>query len=264
VVRNAGWIVLSFGLLTGNLTLTAAAQDSVERMAAESHPRFEVATVKPSPPGSDKYGFHNGDRRVWCYTQPVMSILQFAYSVSTNQIVGAPEWLSNEFYDIDGYPDQPGVPNMKQMLEMYQKLLADRFQLKLHREKRELAVYAITVARNGAKLSKSQGDPNGSPDQTGYGDNTGLFMKFTNTSMEELAASLQTLMHGKPVIDQTGLAGRYDFTLKWAREDAPASDPNALPSIFTAMQEQLGLKLEPVKAPVDVFVVDHIERPSAN
>jgi uncharacterized protein (TIGR03435 family) len=263
-VRRAVWEILALSVLLICVNRPAAAADAVTSMAADAHPQFEVVTVKPSPPGLDRYGFHSDGRRVWCYNQPVLSMIQFAYSVSEKQIVGAPEWLGNQTYDADGYPDHPGKPNMKQMLEMYQKLLADRFQLRFHHEKRELAVYAITVAKVGAKLSKSQGDPNGSPDQTGYGDNTGLFMTFTNTSMEELAASLQTLMHGKPVIDQTGLAGRYDFTLKWAREDAATSNPNALPSIFTAIEEQLGLKLEPVKAPVDVLVVDHVERPSAN
>ena len=251
-------------MVLGSLTLIAGAQDAGERMTAEAHPQFEVATVKPSPPGSDKYGFHNDSHRVWCYTQPVMSILQFAYSVSTQQIVGAPEWLSNEFYDVDGYPDHPGAPDMKQMLGMYQMLLADRFQLKFHREKRELAVYAITVTKEGAKRAKSQGDPNGVPDQTGYGDNTGLFMKFTNTSMEEFAASLQTLMHGKPVINQTGLDEPLRLHLKGTRRCRRGPILNAPPSIFTAMGEQLGLKLEPVKAPVDVIVIDHVERPSAN
>ena len=90
-------------------------------------------------------------------------------------------------------------------------------------------------------------------------------MRYTNVSLKDLAGNLQAMVgDGKPVVDQTGLAGRFDFTLKWTREQTPSTDPNAAPGLFTAIQEQLGLKLEPVKAPVGVIVIDHVERPSAN
>jgi uncharacterized protein (TIGR03435 family) len=151
------------------------------------------------------------------------------------------------------------------MLGMYQKLLADRFKLTFHREKRELPAYAITVTKGGPKLAKSLGDPNGLPDETGDSDRMGITMRYTNVSMDDLAGNLQAMVgDGKPVVDQTGLTGRFDFTLKWTREQTPSTDPNASPGLFTAIQEQLGLKLEPVRAPVDVIVIDHVERPSAN
>jgi uncharacterized protein (TIGR03435 family) len=142
-------------------------------------------------------------------------------------------------------------PNLPQLQVMIQKLLADRFQLKLLREKREPPVYAITLAKGGAKLAKSAGDPNGSPDQTGNLRGT---VKFTNKSMSDFALGMQEFLE-KPVVDQTGLVGRFDFVLNWAPENAQTTDTNEPPGIFTALQEQLGLKIESAKAPVDVLVL---------
>jgi uncharacterized protein (TIGR03435 family) len=235
-------------------------------MPKDASPEFEVATVKLTPPGQETYsGFHADGRHISCNHQNVFSIMMLAYGVAAKQIAGDPEWVRTELYDIDGVADVPGEPDIRQMMGMYQKILADRFRLTFHREQREMNVYALTVAKSGSKLTKSLGDPNGLPDETGEGDRTGLNMRYTNVSMEDFAANMQTMQgDGKPVVDQTGLTGRFDFTLKWTREQTPSTDPNAAPGLFTALQEQLGLKLEPVKAPVDVIVIDHVERPSPN
>ena len=238
--------------------------ETPKAMATTADPAFEVATIKPSAADWNSSGFHNGGRRVWCDNQSVGSIMQYAYGVSDSQIVGGPEWLASAFYVVDGVPDATGVPNEKQSLGMYQKLLADRFKLTFHHEKRDLPVLAIRVGKSGAKLAKSQGDPNGLPDETGNGDRNGVTVRYTNVSMEQLAANLQTMMNGRPVVDETGLIGRFDFTLKWTMDEAPTSDPNAAPGLFTAIQEQLGLKLEGTRAQADVIVIDHVERPSAN
>ena len=134
--------------------------------------------------------------------------------------------------------------------------------MKLHHEQREMPVYALTVAKGGTKMARSTGDPNGHPQENGGGGNIRSF-KFTNTSMPDLALLLLVELD-RPVVDHTGLQGRYDFGLKFSKDDANTADPNAPPRIFTAIQEQVGLKLEPVKAPADVLVIDKIERPSAN
>jgi len=233
-------------------------------MAKDADPAFEVATVKPTDPTWTSSGFHQQGRHISCDNETVRAMIQLAYAVSGKQIVGAPDWLGRELYDIDGVPDIQGVPNSKQMMGMYQKILADRFQLKFHREKRELSVYALTVTKSGPKLAKSLGDPNGLPDETGAGDKTGILVRYTNVSMEDFAANMQTMGDGRPVVDQTGLAGKFDFMLKWSRGDGTNTDPNAAPELFTALQEQLGLKMEGAKAMVDVIVIDHVERPSAN
>ena len=173
--------------------------------------------------------------------------------------------MNSGLYNVVGVPDILGAPSVKQQLGMYQKLLADRFKLTFHRDKEDLPVYAITVTKAGPKLASSLGDPNGLPDETGDEDRMGIAMRYANVSMADLAANLQAMVgDGKPVVDHTGLTGRFDFTLKWTREQTQSTDPNAAPGLFTAIQEQLGLKLEPVKAPVDVIVIDRVERPSAN
>lgn len=265
------------GILTQNklshpLNLQRATEDAAwelpganENMPKDASPEFEVATVKPTGPGPKTYtGFHIRGRHISCDDQNVFAIMMFAYGVASKQIVGDPDWVGTEAYDIDGVPDVPGQPNLEQMMGMFQKVLAERFHLTIHHEKRELSAYALTVTRDDPKLARSLGDPNGVPDETGEGDQLGMTMRYTNVSMQDFAGNMQAMGDGRPVVDQTGLTGRFDFRLKWNREQTPSSDPNAAPGLFTAMQEQLGLKLEPVKAPVDVIVIDHIERPSAN
>jgi len=235
-------------------------------MPKDASPEFEVATIKPTGPEPKTYtGFHIRGRQISCDDQNVFSIMMFAYGVAAKQIAGDPDWVGTAPYDIAGVADVPGQPNLEQMKGMFQKILADRFHLAIHHEQRELSAYALTVIKTGPKLAKSLGDPNGVPDMTGEGDRLGITMRYTNVSMQDFATNMQTMQgDGKPVVDRTGLAGRFDFRLKWTREQTPMTDANAAPGLFTALEEQLGLKLEPVKTPVDVIVIDHIERPSAD
>ncbi len=161
---------------------------------------------------------------------------------------------------------------------MIQKLVADRFQLKFHREKKQLAVYAITVAKGGDKLTKSQDDPNGLPAfSAGGGDKGGLKFDVRNATLAEFMNILQGgIVLDKPVVDQTLLSGKFDILLKFTpdpgqktgpgsrRPESAAENPDAPPDLFTAFQQQLGLKLASTKAMVDVLVIDHVEKPSAN
>ena len=146
---------------------------------------------------------------------------------------------------------------------MAKKLMADRFQLQFHYVQRELHVYALTVAKMGPQLTKSQSDPNG-PAGIGFGP-PGNFGA-TNATMVDIAEALQQGALDAPVVDQTGLTGRFDLRLTWTPDDIqPVSDSsNAPPNLFTAMQEQLGLKLVSTRAPVNVMVIDRAERPSPN
>jgi len=229
-------------------------------MAVDAHPEFEVATIKPTDPKAGGGGFHLVGRHALMKNETLDNLIALAYGVQVKQVVGGPAWFETEHYDIDGVPDVEGQPNLKQIQEMYQKLLADRFKLAFHHDTRELSVYELVVSRVGPKLAKSKGDPNGMPEQRGGA----RAMTFTNTSMADLALMLEFMMD-RPVLDKTGLAGRFDFVLSWTPLDAAeTTDPNAPPGMFTAVQEQLGLKLEPVKAPADVLVVDKVERPTAN
>lgn len=249
----------------------AAAQDaparpaSPQRMPADADPSYEVATIKPTNPDNHNGGFRANGRRLEIVNKTVNTMLMFAYGAHPKQIIDAPAWFATDHYDIDGVLDTDGQPSLKQMQRIVQKVLADRFQLKFHRETRELSVYSLTIAKGGPRLSKSEGDPNALGDeneQTRAGQTT---MTIKNLSMAEFALVMQ-FFADRPIVDQTGLAGKWDFKWTWTADDSrvPPDATNPAPGLFTAIQEQLGLKLEAKKAPAEVLVVDHVERPSAN
>jgi uncharacterized protein (TIGR03435 family) len=234
----------------------------VKPMAADAHPSFAVATIKPHDPASQHQGFNAEGDRFTIRNQTVASLMSFAYSIHWRQIVDAPDWALHDRWDIEGKTNTPGEPNLRQQQEMLQKLLADRFQLKFHRDHRELPVYAIHVAKGGPKL-KPAANPNAEADQEGNGHGTEQTVTYTSASMTDFAFGEQ-FFFDRPVIDQTGLSDRYDFSFRYTYDETKTTDPNAPPGIFTAVQEQLGLKFDPTKASTDVFVLDHIEQPSAN
>jgi uncharacterized protein (TIGR03435 family) len=283
-IGGAGWIVVAAAVLLGLGSMplvgqaaqdTAAGPEPSKMMAVNAHPEFEVATIKPSDPNNDGVDFRNEGRHVSTHNTTVIALISYAYGVHGKQIAGGPEWVSTSKYDTDGVPDVAGEPNMKQTQEMYQKLLADRFKLTFHHEKRELPVYALTVGKSGPKLTKSQGDPNGLPDQnfTQFSANL-IELSVSNSTIADFLLAMQYVLD-RPLVDRTGLAGRYDFLLKWTPDESqfgamgirfspPSNNPNGPPGLFTAIQEQDGLKLEAVKAQADVIVIDKVERPSAN
>lgn len=248
---------------TPNLIAQQNGTSPMSPMAADAHPSFEVATIRPADPNKTNGNFIVGGHRLVIEGQTVNDLISFAYAVHRKQIVDGPPWLETERFDIDGQADQPGVANLHQVQEMLQELLKDRFNLKLHREKRDLPIYAITLAKGGPKLAPSAANAYGLPTQSGHGHGGQQQRKFTNNSMSDFALGMQAYMD-RPVINETGLSGRYDFTLRWTPDNVPTNEPGAPPGIFTAIQEQLGLKLEATKGPANVLVIDHIEKPSAN
>jgi uncharacterized protein (TIGR03435 family) len=241
-------------------------------MAADASPVFEVAVIKPSKPGPQGRAFRVNGRQFTTLNTSLSNLITWTYGVQARQITGAPPWAETEKYDLLAKPDGEGQPNDKQWKFMVQKLLADRFKLVFHRDTKELPVFAIVVGKTGPKLAKSEGDPNGLP---------GLFFRglgvlpARNATMADFAGVMQGAVLDRPVVDQTGLSGRYDFTLTWTPDESqfqglgakvppPAENAAAPPDLFTAMQEQLGLKLESTKAPAEILVVDHVEKPSEN
>jgi uncharacterized protein (TIGR03435 family) len=191
-------------------------------------------------------------------------MLLFAYGIHKKQIAGAPSWVETERWDIRGVPNVSGHPSMKQLQSLTRKLLEERFGLKAHMETKDLPVYAITVAKGGEKMARNTGDPNGTQDENENSNGGMVTMRMTNMSMSEFAPDLAFFLD-RPAVDRTGLPGRYDLQLKWTADDAHVpTDGSAPPGLFTAIQEQIGLKLEAVKAPTEVLVVDAVERPSAN
>jgi uncharacterized protein (TIGR03435 family) len=231
-------------------------------MAPDAHPSFSVATIKPHDPNDGGQQFNTSGDRVTVRNQTVASMVSFAYAIHSHQIVDAPEWTNHDRYDIEGKTDTEGEPSLRQFQEMMQKLLADRFGLKFRRDKRELSVYAIRLSKGGPKL-KPTADLNSDPDQEANSHGTELTQTYTNSSIPDFILGMQFFLD-RPLVDQTGLTGRYDFTFRYNADEAHTTDPNAPPGIFTAVQEQLGLKFESAKAQADVFIIDHVERPSAN
>jgi uncharacterized protein (TIGR03435 family) len=244
------------------------------RMPTDANPEFAVATIKPSRPDASRGGYGIRAQVVTTTNVTVSWMIKLAYNVHAHQISGAPSWVDSERYDTVGRSDTPGEPSRDQMKLMIQKLLVDRFQLKFHTVKKELPVYAMVVAKSGPKLTVSAGDPNAFPG-IGFGREPGVIsLVGRNTGLNGVANGLQSNILDKPVVDQTGLTGRYDFQLRFTPdagqlanfsgiEPANAVD-NAPPDIFTAFEQQLGLKLQASKAVVDVMVIDMIERPSPN
>jgi uncharacterized protein (TIGR03435 family) len=244
------------------------------RMDPNANPSFEVATIKPSPPNQPGKGFGFRGGRFTTRNTNLNDLIGFTFRLHPKQIVGAPAWFATDLYDIEGKPDIEGRPNPGQTETMLRKLLADRFQLKFHHEKRELSVYVIGVGSGSLKITKSASPPDGNSAFffRGLGDLT-----VRNQSMTDFASWMQTVLD-KPVVDQTELSGKYDFQLKWTPDESqfatfrgtgitvppPSDDPKAPPNLYTAMQEQLGLKMGPAKTATDVIVIDHVEKPSEN
>ncbi|HLW75433.1 MAG TPA: TIGR03435 family protein [Bryobacteraceae bacterium] len=244
-----------------------------KKMPADANPSFEVATIKPSRPGAPGKGLVMRDPRTFVtINYSAADLIVFAYGIHPRQITNAPAWLESDLYDIQATPDPPGLPNRQQIEIMVQKLLADRFKLAFHRDKKELSVFAITVAKTGLKLTPSTGDPKGLP---GLGFQ-GLGRMFAqNANISDFAGLMQSTVLDRPVVDQTGLEGRFDFQLKWTPDDSqfpglkgqlppPPEGADAPPDLFTALQQQLGLKMEATRAQIGVIVIDHVEKPSAN
>lgn len=241
-------------------------------MPVDAKPSFELATVKPSSP--DARGGGSGmdpGGRFTARNSSLKGLMLLAYGLHPRQIEGGPAWFETDRFDIVAKADTAGAPNRAQVMMMVQKLLADRFSLRFHHEKKELAIYALTVQNSGSKLTPGTGDPNGLP--TMRGDPHG-HLTAGNMTMEEFAMGLQGNVLDRPVIDRTGLSKRFDFTLDWTPDEfqasglgakTPAPDSGAtFPNLFTAVREQLGLKLESTKGAVEILIIDRVEKPSGN
>jgi uncharacterized protein (TIGR03435 family) len=232
-------------------------------MPKDATPGFEVVTVRPTSPEERSQGFQKRGRHIKLVRETVQSMIMFAYGVHGKQIVDAPDWAGTEAFDVDGIPDVEGEPSFLQFQSLVKLLLADRFGLRTHDAHRELNYYALRVAAGGAKIAKSASPEDATPDQTGNGGSKGQTMKYTNNSMNEFALGMQYFVD-RPVVNETDLTGRYDFSLKWMPDQLAQMQDDAVPGLFTAMREQLGLELKPAKGNVKVLAVDAMERPGAN
>jgi bla regulator protein blaR1 len=268
------------------ILLTAAAAIVMAPLGRAQAPKqFEVASIKPADPNGRgmRVQFAPGGR-LTMNGATVKFLIQQAYGVKDFQITGGPNWIGSDRYDISTKAEGEGDITPEQVKPMMQALLADRFKLTLHRETKEQPVYALVVGKNGPKLKESAPEENvGARDGASDGPRRGgMQIRMTRgqitaqgMSMEMLANQLSNRL-GRNVLDKTELKGSYDFTLEFTPEgtqpmgprdggaEAPPPPESGAPSIFTAVQEQLGLKLESQKGQVELLVLDRIERPSEN
>lgn len=255
---------------------------------AAPRPEFEVASIKLNKSAGPGLIRAVPGGRFIATNVPLQFVLTVAYRIKDFQLSGAPAWLMAERYDIETKAE--GNPSMDAMLPMLQTMLEDRLQLKFHHETKELPVYALVASKAG-KLHEAEGEcgpmPSGPPPPPEPGKlprPCGGFFRVPGhvagqkVSMAQLADVLSSFA-GRVVLDKTSLTGKYEIALDYTPEQGqfqaapggappgvpqlPAIDPNG-PSLFTALQDQLGLKLESQKGPVEILVIDHVERPSAN
>jgi uncharacterized protein (TIGR03435 family) len=243
--------------------------------AAAAAQTFEVASIKPNAENDNRVmiGIQPGGR----FTATGVTLKELigqAWNVREFQISGGPGWIGSERYDINAKAEGVGerIPR-EQLRPMLRALLEERFRLKVHEESKEMPLYALVAAKSGSKLAASAGEQPGPMIRMGRGR-----LDVKNAPMSMLAQSLSQQL-GRHIVDKTGLAGNYDFVLQWTPEPgqggggpfAGPRSPDALPpadttgpSIFTALQEQLGLRLEAQRGPVPVIVIDQVEKPSEN
>jgi uncharacterized protein (TIGR03435 family) len=233
---------------------------AVAALAQEPPQAFEVATVRPATDAEGMNNRRDPVRATWT-NMPLAMVVQNAYRLQPDQLIGGPNWIRSDRWDIIAKTDRPAT--WEQQNKMLQPLLADRFKLKVHWETRQLPQYKLVAAKGGPKLrAVRDGESSGTRIGNGLIDAHGI-------TAAELAAWLRSEL-GRPVVNSTGLTGKYDFKLQWVPDESqpnsegetPASDATG-PSIFAAIRE-LGLKLEAIKGPVKVLVVDYAEKPSEN
>jgi len=287
----AGMAALAAPIVFGLLNAPPSRAQSQPASSAPL-PSFEVASVKPNHSGSNNVSISLPPSGRFVATNiPLRMLIRMAYKVQNFQITGGPGWINSDKFDIEAKPESsPAVDIRKLTRDQFdafqeqqrlrvQALLADRFELKLHRDTKELPVYALVVAKSGSKLHEvAPGSTTPNPQgrmQMMRGELTGHEVKLS------FLTSVLSNELGRTVIDKTGLNGAYDFTLKWTPDESqgrmfkgpgpgpesPDSAPppeSSGPSIFTAIQEQLGLKLESTKGPVEILVIDQVERPTEN
>ena len=251
-------------------------------------PVFDVVSIHPSKAATNGFRVRFlPDGTVSVVNAPLLAVIRQAFSLfnsNDDQISGLPSWAKSDRFDIQAKVAEADVPAMKTLLPeqralMLQALLADRFALVAHKETRQLPVYALVIAKGGPRLKEADPAatyPNGMQGPDGKPVGAGMirmgrdFLEAQAIPISQLLGML-TQATGRTVLDKTGLTGRYDIALKWAPEEpgmlngAPAPPPDpSLPSIFTAVQEQLGLRLESQRGPVDVVVVEHLDKPTEN
>lgn len=250
-------------------TAAAVAQSALSPVAPSKPNTYAVVSVRPHKETSDgsRWWTHTGEGYAAKNVEPAQLILEAYGMKCSDQLLGLPAWAYEEKFDIEAKLDEDALPAYQKLSEREQReqaalmlrpMLEDRFKLRVHHENRVLPVYALVVAKGGFKLKQSQ-----APDSS-YGmveDRGRIYIRGGPIGARFIVGLSDAT--GRIVIDKTGLTGNYDIDLKWTPDEDLATGASG-PTLFAALEEQLGLKLVPSKGPVDTIVIDHIERPSEN
>lgn len=256
-------LLVTFALL---LPLTAVAQ-------TPKPPAFDVATIHPVDPAaqSGRYIKMEGDHRFIAYHFTLNLLIAAAYDLNPRTISGGPKWVDSDHFDILGITPGDTRPTREQQMAMLRGLLTDRFGLAFHREPKVFSIYELQVAPGGPKLKPTSAAPDAPINVTNTVYPSKVVLPARNATIQDVVAMMQRAMLDRPVVDKTGLTGRYDFDLEWAPDETqfggaliPAPTDAPSPPLFTALQQQLGLKLVATKGPVDALIIDHADQPSAN
>jgi uncharacterized protein (TIGR03435 family) len=266
--------------MTRCIAIAAFAFSTSCLLAQSASPRpkfdaFEVATVKPVEPDP------NGGRFIKMVSKnrfvekayTLKLLIAAAYDLNPKTISGGPTWVSSDLYDILALTPGDVQPTHAEQMSMLRTLLTERFQLTFHREQKDFSIYELQVAKGGPRLKTSASRPD-EPAVVGPGvvyPQSRVVLPGRNASMEDFVSLLQRAIVDRPVVDKTGLAGRYDFDLEWAPDEtqfgggvSTGTEVSQSPPLFVAIEQQLGLKLVATRGPVAALIVDKAERPSAD
>lgn len=238
---------------------------------------FEVATIKPSAQDSrGRYIRMQSAHRFFAKDYSLKALVGAAYNLTPQAISGGPAWIESDRYDILAGTPGNVRPTLDEQMSMLRNLLADRFKLTFHREQKELSLYALAVAKGGPKLKESSAPPDALPELVSVvypedGGGVRIVLPARNATMAQFASIMNRAILDRPVVDQTGLSGKFDFDLEWTPDETqfggnvpPGTPEHPKPDLFAAMQQQLGLRLEATKGPIEALVIDRVERPSEN
>jgi uncharacterized protein (TIGR03435 family) len=263
-------------LLLLTLFLASAGAQAQSNPVSSAAPSLEVATIKPSDPAAccGRTFSWNG-RHFSTRNTNLKYLFQWAYNLQASQVSGGPNWMDRDRFDLAGDMEGSGSFSLRQWKVALQRLLADRFQLQVHHIQKEMPAYVLVVAKGGPKIRPNPPEAGtggeASLQSAGFSGSVGRTMSGggVNATLPEVMGELQRIVSDRPVVDHTGLTGTYTFELSFTREAPEFLGATALPddapsNLFKALQEQLGLKLEPADALVDVSVIDRAEPPSEN
>jgi uncharacterized protein (TIGR03435 family) len=270
----AGTMTLDFARATRETAWEIPAAPEPLKPMTEPNPSFEVATIKPSDPDKPGKYFRVAGRTYSTHGTSLLDLIQVAYGLNPQQIAAPQSWVHDDPFDLTGTPDAAGEPNGKQWLLMMQKLLADRFGLVVHHEQQERSVYVLSLAKGGPKNLVANESHAPLPCCMEFLPVPGgLLLPPRNATMGEFAQMMQQVVLDRPMVDQTGIVGNFDFQLKFMPNESqfnghppsvPQTDAEPAPDLAEALQQQLGLKLTKERIPTDVLVVDHVQKPSPN